>query len=398
MYQWLLWKRRLEDWLMLPFVLLGRWMAGRSPLGKEYDLFCFFPFYHVGGAEKVHAAVAQSFPDKKVAVFFTRKSQNTLLLPDFQAPNIDIYEISRYTDNKWLYFLNLIWRGKIAAYVNGQSVTPAVFNGQCNFGYKLSPHIRRGIRQVELLHLKCNFSYIRLPFLPFYDATVMISHEAIREHLDIYRRFRVPATFNDRLHLVINGIPLPEDTSSLAPDDVLTVLFSGRGTAQKRPELVARIAERAAIRRLPVKVSLLGPVEDAIPPALRQYCFFYGQKGDVHEIDRIYRQHKVILLTSAWEGFPMVVMEGMARGLAVLSTDVGDTPFHVKDGVNGFLLDHTLPDDALVEQAVNRLERWLHEPALTGEMRERNIAYARAHFGLKAFSAAYRRLLLNNEA
>lgn len=394
MYRWLIWKRKIEDIFIFPFVLIGRWIARRSPLRKEFDLFLFFPFHHVGGAEKVHAAIARSFPDKKVAVFFTRHSQNELLLPEFKGDNITIYNIARYTDNKLLYFLNLTWRGVIAEYINRQAAKPVVFNGQCNFAYKLSPHLRSDIRQVELLHLKCNFSYIRLPFLPFYDATVMISHDAINEHLAIYRRFSVPASYDARLHLIINGVDLPEDTSSQAPEGVLSVLFSGRGTRQKRPELVAMTAKLLSERGHAISISMLGPVESAIPAGLRQYVRLFGETGDAKEIDLIYRSHQVILLTSAWEGFPMVVMEAMARGLAVVSTDVGDTPYHVKHMENGLLTDHTLTDEALVAQTADYLGLLAADPALLAQMRIANIAYAKAHFGTARFTAAYRQLLL----
>jgi L-malate glycosyltransferase len=58
MYQPLLIKRFLEGIFIFPFLLIGRLVALMSPLKKQYKMFFFFPFYHTGGAEKVHAQIA----------------------------------------------------------------------------------------------------------------------------------------------------------------------------------------------------------------------------------------------------------------------------------------------------------------------------------------------------
>src|SRR5206468_2512178 len=108
-------------------------------------------------------------------IFFTRKSQNDLFYSEFAASGCEIRDVSNYTDNKLIYFVNIIFRGMIAAYINNQKKKPVVFNGQCNFGYKISPWISNRIPQIELIHSLCSFSYIRIPFLPFISRTVMIS-------------------------------------------------------------------------------------------------------------------------------------------------------------------------------------------------------------------------------
>ncbi|MRG44881.1 glycosyltransferase [Chitinophaga sp. SYP-B3965] len=428
MYQWLILKRRIEGIFIFPFALLGRLIARFKPLPEEYDLFLFFPFYHVGGAEKVHSEIAQLFPEKKVIIFFTKKSMNDAMLPKFTGSNITIRNISTYTDNKYLYFNNLIWRGITAAYISRQRNAPVVFNGQCNFAYKLSPHLPEGIRQVELIHSFCSFSYIRIPFIPFYTTTVMISRDSIAEHIKLYKAYKIPKSYAEKIQLVMNGIPLPPmettllQSASLQPGETSLqsasmqpgetplqsapaaslqptqaahgeamprMLYVGRGTAEKRPHLVARIAQQAN-----TIAGFMGAVEDAIPTELRPYCHFYGEQTDAATIDAIYREHQVIVITSSREGFPMVIMEAMARGLAVLATDVGDIPYHVKNGENGFLLDHTKKEKDLVSLAADLLEIWQSDPSLLQTIARNNIAYAQEHFGMRAFAEAYRKLLL----
>lgn len=59
MFRLLLFKRQVEDIFIFPFIVLGRIIASIKPLKEEYDVFLFFPFYHIGGAEKVHYEVAK---------------------------------------------------------------------------------------------------------------------------------------------------------------------------------------------------------------------------------------------------------------------------------------------------------------------------------------------------
>ena len=133
MYRLLLIKRFIEDIFIFPFILLGRLAASKYPLKKEYRVFFFFSFYHTGGAEKVHAQIAAATGGNDCIIFFTRKSDNDRFLNDLKNTGCEIKDISKFTDNKWLYFLNLIYRGIITAYINKQKLTPVVFNGQCNF-------------------------------------------------------------------------------------------------------------------------------------------------------------------------------------------------------------------------------------------------------------------------
>lgn len=376
-------KRLIEAVLIAPFVWLGRLIALWRPLREEYDIFLFFPFYHVGGAEKVHSEIAKLFPDKKILILFTKKSQNAAMLPAFEAPGNTIKDVSKYTDNKFLYFNNLIWRGIAAAWIGRQQKRPVVFNGQCNFAYKLSPHVPARIRQIELIHSFCSFSYIRVPFIPYYEATVMISRESVQRHLELYRQYGVPAGYAEKIRLVMNGIPLPENTALLEEANML--LYVGRGTPEKRVHLVAAIAKAAG-----VTAGFIGNVEAAVPKDLRAYCRFYGEQTDAGEIDRLYRRHRVIVITSIREGFPMVIMEGMARGLAVLATDAGDIPFHVRNGENGYLVGHLDTEENIIAAGARWVKEW--QPATLAAMRENNIAYARAHFSMETFAEAYRGL------
>ena len=385
-------KRKIEDVLLYPFILLGRIIASLKPLSKEYETFFFFPFYHTGGAEKVHALVTQATGNTSCIVYFTRKSYDKNFYRDFVQSGCTIKDISRFTDNKWVYFLNFIYRGIISGYIDHQKQRPIIFNGQCNFGYKISPWINPSIPQIELLHSFNTFSWIRIPFIPFITRTVMISRLRIEDHLKQYKKLGIPNQYNERIQYIVNGIPLP---ASIQPKDFnasIKVLYVGRATEEKRVHLIAQMAEKAFQNNLPVEFIFMGDVREAISLGLVKYCKLTGHKSDPAEIDHIYQQAHIVIITSSTEGFPMVIEEGMVRGCIVMATPVGDIPLHVKHKENGFLFTTFANEQLIVKEAIDYLTLICDRKQLLAQMGDRNIEYARQHFSIEAFNRQYQQL------
>jgi glycosyltransferase involved in cell wall biosynthesis len=389
MYRLLLIKRWIEDILLLPFIGLGRLIALLKPSAKEYDIYFFFPFYHIGGAEKVHAQVALAAGHTNCIIYFTRTSHNEGFLAEFKQSGCDIKDISKFTDNKWLYFLNLVYRGIITGYINRQQHKPVVFNGQCNFGYKISPWVKKDIRQVELIHSFNSFSFIRTPFLPFISATVMISQQRIADHLAYYREIGVPASFAEKIRYIPNAITLPAVVKEKSKEQ-FTVLYVGRGGLEKRLHLVMEIARQVHAKDPSVSFEILGDVSDVINQAEFPFVKFHGNQTEGAAITNIYAAAHLLILTSSTEGFPLVVIEAMAWGCAVLATPVGDIPLHVKPGVNGFLFDAVNNESAIITEGVNHILELKNNRAALETMTANNINYAKHNFAIENFNEAYR--------
>lgn len=362
-----------------------------NPLKKEWRVFYFFPFYHIGGAEKVHYQIAQATGGKDCIIYFTKRSHNDSFLKDFRASGCVIKDISKWTDNKWLYFLNFIYRGIISGYINFQKQKPIVFNGQCNFGYKISPWIKKEIKQVELIHSFNSFSYIRTPFLTFISETIMISKKRIEDHILYYNKINIPDKYIERIRYISNAIKI-KDAEVIKDLSAFSVLFVGRGGKEKRIYLVASIAKNVIQKDPLIKFEILGDVSNVVKQSEYPFITFYGDIDDPERINKIYQKASVLLLTSTTEGFPMVIMEAMSYGCAVISTPVGDIPIHVKENINGFLFSTVTDEETIIREGFMKILELKNNPQLLSTISKNNINHSRHNFDIKKFNESYRQL------
>lgn len=384
-------KRKIEAVLIYPFIILGRLLAKLHPLAKDYSAYLFFPFYHTGGAEKVHYTISQAVGSREMLIVFTKRSLNDNYFAEFERSGCDIIDISTKTDNKWFFFINLIYRGKFAAHIKNQKKRPLVFNGQSNFAYKLSPWIGRKIHQIELIHAFNTFAFIRLPFLEFYTLSITVGKAVLRDYYKQYDQHCVPGTAKERFIYIENKISIPkgENFYTKYHDDTLNILYVGRGTREKRVHLVAKIAERLYKKNIRCQFLFAGDVKNSIPAYLHQYCIFLGDISE-SKLNEVYERSHILLITSSTESGPFVFMEAMARGLCVISTLVGYVQDHMKIGENGLLLSPIDNEHAIVENGVNHIEHLNIHRGLLNKIGNNSLIYARKHFDVDVFKQQYK--------
>jgi glycosyltransferase involved in cell wall biosynthesis len=154
-----------------------------------------------------------------------------------------------------------------------------------------------------------------------------------------------------------------------ALDGELRIVFAGRLEEAKGAGRVLDIAERLADSRVPFHLDLAGDGPDRpryeMLVAERQLakCVTFHGWLDRAGLDRIYAQAHIILLpTTASEGFPKVLAEGMAHGAVPLAGDISAIGQVLTEAGTGAVLLSTDVDAfvaALVERADVR--RWHRE-------------------------------------
>jgi glycosyltransferase involved in cell wall biosynthesis len=165
-----------------------------------------------------------------------------------------------------------------------------------------------------------------------------------------YRHIRELGIAEERLELVLHGLEPPRPVSKAAlreelglPPDAVVVGFVGRLCAQKNPSLALRAFAELARGRDDVRLAVVGEGE------LGDECRVLAQALGV--ADRVvwlgYRSgyqamlaFDVLLLSSAYEGLPYVMLERLFAGLPLVTTPVGGVSSAVEDGVDGFVTPH----------------------------------------------------------
>lgn len=164
-----------------------------------------------------------------------------------------------------------------------------------------------------------------------------------------------------------------------------TLAFAGRITRQKALEIGL-----AAVQQVPGTCCVIagdGPDLDAVREAaatlgLEDRVRFLGAQTR-EGVLTLFRAADASLLSSTWENFPHTVVESLAVGTPVISTDAGGVPEVVTDEVNGLLVPAG-DADALAAA----IDRMLHEPGL----RERLAAAAAGSVAHLSTEVVYGRL------
>ncbi|MEM8994760.1 MAG: glycosyltransferase family 4 protein [Acidobacteriota bacterium] len=206
----------------------------------------------------------------------------------------------------------------------------------------------------------------------------------------------VPAS---RIELIHHGVETPAEPPSAAaraerrrqlglPQDAVVFGTFIRLHPQKRPLDVLELARRFSGE--PVYFLLVGggPMDDDLEADLRaRPAPNLVKRGLTTEPLPLYDALDGCLMTSDYEGLPVFLLDGLARGLPGVAPAVGDIPLLFDDG-GGLTVGRPGDLDGL-EAAVRRLL----EPGELGRRGAVARRTVRGRFDLETYRAAYRRVL-----
>jgi starch synthase (maltosyl-transferring) len=203
---------------------------------------------------------------------------------------------------------------------------------------------------------------------------------------------------SDKIVVIPNGIDLdryPAEPAELTPLGIhagrCVVTFVGRLDAQKGVEWLIETAP-AWLAGVPECDLLLvgdGPLRRSLEDACRERgivdrVHLAGWRPDVPEI---LAASRLLVLPSAWEGMPNVVLEAMASRIPVVATDV--------EGVTE-LLGPAAPHQTVpygdTEAFVGKLVTLVRDDSLAATMAAENRRRAEERFSLSTMVSAYQEL------
>jgi glycosyltransferase involved in cell wall biosynthesis len=343
------------------------------------DILFIFKNANMGGAERVQLEVLKAAKAYRRLTLLTHKNKDAHFLKKYMKYTKiqDISFISNMIFGRWIaagYFQKVIEHSQIKL----------VFGSLSGLLYDIVPTARKGDTQfIDLFHaLDHNIEYYSFASVKGLEKRIVIDSNTGSKLKELYRKKGLnDVLYADKIHLIENGVYIPDTYLEQKSTADFTVLFVGRDAPVKRVFLIREIARKLKY----IKFILVGVEASSSDPDN------VNALGKVKETASLYSQADVLLLVSEREGFPMVVMEAMAYGVVPVCTNVGGLSRHIIDGKNGFLLDNGMEKD-IISNGVNVLQKLSNDKNMLKIMAEASYRYAKIHFDEKRFSRQYKEL------
>ena len=192
------------------------------------------------------------------------------------------------------------------------------------------------------------------------------------------------------IKVIHNGV----DLSELAPEEIVInepprIVFAGRFAEQKNPLQIVR--SLADVKDLPWEAVLIGDghLGDQVKAEVHAHGmdehFVFPGWVTPAEVQSWMKKSDILFMPSLSEGLPVVGVQSVAAGLALLVSNIGGFVDLVDDGQNGFLVNE--PDDY-----AEHLRTLLSSPDKLKKMRTASVAKSQ-YFDLDFIVGKYEILL-----
>jgi len=367
----------------------------RSGYYRKTPVYFFFPYYHIGGAEKIHFNIIDAVADAKPVCFITGISTDTGFYEDFKknAILVDISLLATYP------FLSRVSKKMIAKFI-GKANAPVTFGCNSKFYYQLLPYFNNTIKCIDLVHAfvhrgEDGAEYWSLPVAERLNKRIVITRKTIEDFKLLYTGNNKSLSALSKIEYISNFTDIPSILNK--PDNKsLKILYVGRNGREKRVYLIGKIARKMRQQNINTDFVLIGDLADAIASDDKELFSFTGIIGNENEMQKIYEASDILLLTSTREGFPMVIMEAMANRVVVITTDVGGISEYISSGENGILIP-SKSEEEIVDNFINAIKDLNSYRDRLKKISNNAYNYAKANFDKKHFVKAYRKLLLPNK-
>lgn len=222
--------------------------------------------------------------------------------------------------------------------------------------YSLPIKRHTGVKVVSWEH----FNYLQNPGVPYRKLTRRWAARRADAIVTLTETDRKLYESNLKLKCPIMAIanPMLPPTETSYDADSHLILSSGRLTYQKGFDLLVEIAGKVLPDHPDWRWMILGEGEDR--PILERRIHEANLdnrlvlKGRVDDMDSYYRQSAMFVMTSRFEGLPMVLLEAKAHRLPLISFDCPTGPSEIiEDGINGTVVP--LRDTDAMATAINKL-------------------------------------------
>ena len=236
-----------------------------------------------------------------------------------------------------------------------------------------------------------------------FSNTVVISH-ALKEHeiRDLHRRA-------DKLSVIWNGV----DTKLFYPNPVAPAERAqalGLKSIEQGTFVVGLGAQLEEFKDIPTLIRTARRIKEqtrknvlfvvagvgSLEEHLKNLAAELGVKesfkfvGRIKDMPRFLNAIDLLALTSPFEGLSVAILEAMATGKPVVTTDSGGIRDSVIDGETGIIVP--VGDDKTLAEAIIKL---FHNRQLAHRMGQAGLSRVRRHFTIEQYAQSYWDLIIN---
>ena len=294
-----------------------------------------------------------------------------------------------------LALARIIW-GRLSGNLAGVHVNVAERMSLFRKGAVIVVSRAMGVPVVLHLHAQMHHFYASLPLVlqrltrwVFSLATSVVVIGPVARHF-VIEGLGVPA---GRVQIVINGVPeATEPRRNADAGGPQRVLFLGNLSERKGVTSLLQALARPGFDRTRLQVIIAGGGDVAGYQAkastlgIQDFVKFTGW-CDQDKAARLLAASDVLVLPSVDEVLPLVILEALANGVAVICTPVGEIPSLLTDEVDALFVT---PGD--VDDIAAGLQKVLHEPELLETLGHNGRALYERQFSLSQFFASVARI------
>jgi glycosyltransferase involved in cell wall biosynthesis len=360
---------------------------------RDAEVVCFFPYYHTGGAERVHLNIVKALANKNVCVIFTLNSATKNFKEQFRA-NAQCIEINPIL-NKKNKLINSLLKRSIVKAINTSKNCKSVFSSNSVCFYQLLPLITDKICRIDLYHAFSRPDSRELEVVnsvKYIDKRVVINQNTKKDLLEIYARSNIGLEYYEVIQVIENGISISNRQFFAKDYSNIKVGYVGRWSDEKRPLLFLEIAKKVKSKYPLISFVMAGTgMKSNLGIILEAGVEFLGEITDKSILNQLYKELNVVLLPSIYEGFPLVIMEAMSHGVITISTQLDGISEHISNNENGILINES-DETKIIEGFCNSIFQIIENTKYRNDLSYNSFLYAQEHFSIEKFNESYQQL------
>ncbi|EOU2062757.1 glycosyltransferase [Clostridium perfringens] len=309
-------------------------------MNKKIRVAMILPNLCTGGGQKVALDIAKNLGDNFEVIFISLGSKGNDIFNQYLDKNFKvIYLNKRYGFDPMIIIklLKIFKFERIEIVHTHLQVLPYVLFGTIFNRIKGRIHTIHSMADKEfniVIRKIMKFSFKYLNFIP-----VAIC-DSVKNSIELEYNIKeknIPVIYNG---VDINKFRVKKDRNI---KDTINIINVGSMWYPKNHSLLVEAFSKALARNKKLRLTILGDgelkpnIEDLIKKLnIEKYVFL---PGNVMNVEEYLNESDIFILSSKFEGLPLVILEAMASGLPIISTNVGGISDIVKNNENGFLVD-----------------------------------------------------------